>query len=383
MVTTAADPQGRPTVVELVPGRARVFPVGRLDTDTEGLLLLTNDGDLAHRLTHPRFGVEKEYLAEVEGEPDAGRRCAGCARASSSTTASPRRPRCRSSRPTCCASRSTRAATARSGACARRSAIPCAGWCAPGSARSPTGRSRRGSGGRSTLDEVRALERGGHRVGPALDVASTAVPAAVRALRGATTVDDDTAEHVSERVQALVEAMLERNGVDNDDLISILFTATDDIHSMFPATAARAVGLGDVPLHLRPGARHRRRHAALHPGADAPHHRAARDRAAPRLPRGRQGLRDDLPDVSRRPRRAGVVGTGLIGGSIGLALRRAGLARHRRTTATSRPAARALELGALDAVGRRPRRRDHLRRHAGVGRSPPRRGAALGRRRAS
>jgi 23S rRNA pseudouridine2605 synthase len=69
VVTTVADPQGRPTVVDDVPGEPRVFPVGRLDVDTEGLLLLTNDGDLAHRLTHPSHGVEKEYLAEVEGEP--------------------------------------------------------------------------------------------------------------------------------------------------------------------------------------------------------------------------------------------------------------------------------------------------------------------------
>jgi 23S rRNA pseudouridine2605 synthase len=71
VVTTAADPQGRPTVVDLVPTEPRVFPVGRLDAETEGLLLLTNDGDLAHRLTHPRFGVEKEYLAEVAGTPTA------------------------------------------------------------------------------------------------------------------------------------------------------------------------------------------------------------------------------------------------------------------------------------------------------------------------
>jgi 23S rRNA pseudouridine2605 synthase len=69
VVTTASDPQGRPTVVELVPDAPRVFPVGRLDADTEGLLLLTNDGELTHRLTHPSFGVEKEYVAEVEGEP--------------------------------------------------------------------------------------------------------------------------------------------------------------------------------------------------------------------------------------------------------------------------------------------------------------------------
>ncbi len=72
VVTTASDPQGRPTVVGLLPSEPRVFPVGRLDADTEGLLLLTNDGDLAHRLTHPSFGVEKEYLAEVAGTPTRG-----------------------------------------------------------------------------------------------------------------------------------------------------------------------------------------------------------------------------------------------------------------------------------------------------------------------
>ena len=69
VVTTADDPQGRPTVVGLVPTEPRVFPVGRLDFDTEGLLLLTNDGELAHRLTHPSFGVEKEYVAELQGSP--------------------------------------------------------------------------------------------------------------------------------------------------------------------------------------------------------------------------------------------------------------------------------------------------------------------------
>ncbi|MFV1989500.1 MAG: pseudouridine synthase [Acidimicrobiales bacterium] len=67
VVSTADDPQGRPTVIELLPAEPRVFSVGRLDMDTEGLLLVTNDGDLAHRLTHPSFGVEKEYLAAVEG----------------------------------------------------------------------------------------------------------------------------------------------------------------------------------------------------------------------------------------------------------------------------------------------------------------------------
>lgn len=69
-VTTVRDPQGRPTVVELVHGVPRIVPVGRLDVDTSGVLLLTNDGPLAHRLAHPRYGVEKTYVADVEGEPD-------------------------------------------------------------------------------------------------------------------------------------------------------------------------------------------------------------------------------------------------------------------------------------------------------------------------
>jgi chorismate mutase len=74
------------------------------------------------------------------------------------------------------------------------------------------------------------------------------VPTAVRALRGATTIDQDSSEQMLHRVPALVNAMLDTNGVDKDDLISVVFTATDDIRSMFPATAAREAGLGDVPL---------------------------------------------------------------------------------------------------------------------------------------
>ena len=67
VLTTAHDPEGRPTVVELVPAEPRVFPVGRLDADSEGLLVLTNDGELAQRLTHPSYGVDKEYLVETVG----------------------------------------------------------------------------------------------------------------------------------------------------------------------------------------------------------------------------------------------------------------------------------------------------------------------------
>ncbi len=71
-VTTAADPQGRRTVLDLVPSSPRVFPVGRLDVSTEGLILLTNDGDLAQRIAHPSHGMAKEYFVEVEGSLSPG-----------------------------------------------------------------------------------------------------------------------------------------------------------------------------------------------------------------------------------------------------------------------------------------------------------------------
>jgi len=69
VITTASDTHDRPTVLDGLPAEPRVFPVGRLDMDTEGVLLLTNDGDLAHRLTHPSFGVPKSYLAYLGAEP--------------------------------------------------------------------------------------------------------------------------------------------------------------------------------------------------------------------------------------------------------------------------------------------------------------------------
>ncbi len=91
VVTTARDPHGRKTVVQLVPHTPRVVPVGRLDADTTGALLLTNDGPLAHRLAHPRYGVEKVYEAEVAGVPDETTLYARCETESSWTTARPRR----------------------------------------------------------------------------------------------------------------------------------------------------------------------------------------------------------------------------------------------------------------------------------------------------
>jgi chorismate mutase len=121
------------------------------------------------------------------------------------------------------------------------------------------------------------------------------VSPAVRALRGATTVDDDTPEQINERVGALVNEMLARNDVDKDDLISVIFTATDDITSMFPAAAARAVGLGDVPLLCA-------RELAIQGGTSRcirvlMHLTTERSRSELRhvYLAGAEGLRDDLP----------------------------------------------------------------------------------------
>jgi len=120
--------------------------------------------------------------------------------------------------------------------------------------------------------------------------------AVLRALRGATTLEEDSAGQVNDRVRALVSSMLERNGIAHDDVVSILFTATADVTSMFPATAARSLGLGDVPLicaselDIR-GAVPRCIRVLMHFYTERPrqalHHVYLE---------GARGLRDDLPD---------------------------------------------------------------------------------------
>ena len=120
--------------------------------------------------------------------------------------------------------------------------------------------------------------------------------AVLRALRGATTLERDTAEQVTERVPVLVATMLERNGISHDDLVSILFTATDDISSMFPATAARILGLGDVPLIC---ARERTIAGSVPRCVRVLMHfytERARDQLHHVYLEGARGLRDDLPD---------------------------------------------------------------------------------------
>ena len=145
--------------------------------------------------------------------------------------------------------------------------------------------------------------------------------------------------------------MLERNGVEHDDLISILFTATPDVHSVFPAAAAREMGLGDVPLICAQeldivGAMPLCIRVMMHLSTEL-----RSRRAATRLPgAGPQPAGRPPGMIGPAPRRAGLVGTGLIGGSVGLALRAAGW-HVTGTDLDATRAERALDLGVLDAVG--------------------------------
>ena len=118
---------------------------------------------------------------------------------------------------------------------------------------------------------------------------------AVRALRGAITVDSDTPEQITERTCRLLETLLEANDVEHDDLISILFTTTPDVVSSFPATAARSMGLGDVPLLCAseidvPGATPLCIRVLMHLTTDRP-----RDQLHHVYLEGARALRDDLP----------------------------------------------------------------------------------------
>ena len=122
------------------------------------------------------------------------------------------------------------------------------------------------------------------------------MPLSVRAIRGATTIDDDTPESITERVVALLSRIMERNGLVEEDIISILFTATEDVVSAFPATAARSMGLGAVPLICARelsivGAVPRCIRVMMHVSTEH-----SREEIHHVYLEGAQGLRDDLPD---------------------------------------------------------------------------------------
>ena len=256
-VSTASDPQGRPTVVELVPATPRVYPVGRLDADTEGLLLLTNDGELTQLLTHPSHGVVKTYLAEVDGDPapfairqlregvDARRRPTAPAQAKvvqrrGDTTADRDRHPRRSQPPGAAHVRGDRSPGPTPGAHAYRTLQD--RQLEPGAWRLVTRAEVR------RLYEV-AVYRRRERSRAAERARLTSVGVRLQALRGATTCTEDTKAEIDARPRASSKSSSPAIDLANDDVVSIIFTATPDLTAEFPATSARkALDLDGVPL---------------------------------------------------------------------------------------------------------------------------------------
>ena len=235
----------------MVPAEPRVHPVGRLDMDTEGLLLLTNDGELTHRLTHPSFGVHKEYLAEVHGVPS--RTAVRALREGVELEDGPTAPAVVSSP----APGMLRIVIHEGRNRQVRRMCEAVGHPVIRLVRTRIGPLRDqqlapGEWRELDIDEVRAwnappgpVASGRMRRRPAASLVRMSWPSwrcAARSPSSATIVT------LLDRVERLLDEMLERNGVTHDDLVSILFTATPDLHSVFPAAAARRMGLGDVPL---------------------------------------------------------------------------------------------------------------------------------------
>jgi 23S rRNA pseudouridine2605 synthase len=265
VVSTARDTHGRPTVVDLVDSGRRLYPVGRLDADTTGLILLTNDGELAELLTHPRHEVEKIYRARVE-PPDVSERSLRSLREGveleEERTAPARvRPvspgvleiaihegRKRQVRRMCEAVGHRVAALERIGFGPLR-----LGGLLPGGSQ------------RLTLAEIERLRRaasygrsGPHR-GESVQPAKaddkgprrplTQSPAVqLRALRGAITVERNDADAILDATEELVSELMLRNGLQVQQLVSCIFTCTADLDAAFPAEAARRLGLSAVPL---------------------------------------------------------------------------------------------------------------------------------------
>ncbi len=239
VVSTAQDTHGRPTVVGLVPaGGLRLYPVGRLDADSSGLILLTNDGELANRLTHPRFEVPKTYRVTLAGGP-VSEETLNALRAGVELEDGPaaalavRRLRGDVIELTIHEGRN-RQVRRMCEAAGRRVAELQRIQLRPTAARRP-------APGRSQAPE--------HRGDRATPIALTqSRPMRLFALRGAISVDRNDAQDVLDATTALMRAIMERNELTPVNVVSCIFTATNDLNAEFPAVAARAVGFEGVPL---------------------------------------------------------------------------------------------------------------------------------------
>ena len=254
MLSAMSDARGRPTVGDLVADRPeRLFHIGRLDADTEGLLLLTNDGELAHRLTHPSFGIAKTYLAEVPApvRPEVGRRLrTGISLDGRDVEVDAFRVLQRDG------DRAMVEIVLHEGRkhIVRR-LLAAVGHPVTRLVRTEVGGVRLAGQRSGTLRELTREELAGlhHLVDtpatPAKPGPKTrSVSVAVRAIRGAIQIDHDGRDEILAGTTELVREVLRRNDLAGEDLISIMFTATPDLTAEFPAYAARALGLTDVPL---------------------------------------------------------------------------------------------------------------------------------------
>ncbi len=256
VVSTARDTHGRPTVVELVRSRRRLYPVGRLDAETTGLILLTNDGALADLLTHPRYGVKKVYRARVQPARLSPRALAELRHGvelddGRTAPAGVRQPKPGVVEIAIREGRKRQVRRMLEAVGHRAVELERVAFGPLGLRGLEPGKSRR-----LTKVEVERLRnaagkgrppanlRGGPGVSPRL--ASSVVR--LRALRGAITVEENEAGEILEATQELVHAIMERNGLSADDLVSCIFTVTDDLDAEFPAVAARNLGLSAVPL---------------------------------------------------------------------------------------------------------------------------------------
>ena len=251
VLTAMSDPRGRKTVTDFLGDRSeRLFHIGRLDYDTEGLMLLTNDGELAHRLAHPSFEVAKTYLAEVTGPvpKDLGRRLmAGVELDDGVASADRFRVVDRSG------NRALVEITLHEGRkhIVRRMLAE-TGHPVSRLVRTDVGPIRLGNLKPGSTRELTTAE-----IGELFAASACARPVTcgamgglmtVRAVRGAVQVDSDDRDAILEATAELVTEVMSRNDLTTDDVISVLFTSTPDLTAEFPALAARKIGFHDVPL---------------------------------------------------------------------------------------------------------------------------------------
>ena len=248
VLTAMSDPRGRRTVADFLGDRSeRLFHIGRLDYDTEGLMLLTNDGELAHRLAHPSFEVAKTYLAEVTGPvpKDLGRRLATGVELDDGVASADRfRVVDRSG------NRVLVEITLHEGRkhIVRRM-LAAAGHPVSRLVRTDVGPIRLGNLKPGTSRELTTSgNRRAVRRGRPVTCVAIGGPMTVRAVRGAVQVDSGDRDAILEATAELVTEVMARNDLTTDDVISVLFTATPDLTAEFPALAARKIGFHDVPL---------------------------------------------------------------------------------------------------------------------------------------